>query len=370
MGPAWLPVVCAPFLFWLAAIAASCYSASVTTLVATTGLALSLLILTCLVNWEASARRRTVTAMSFFTALVTFFGIRVTWLLQPKTKNITVYCLLAAAGVLQAIYVIFMFVVMLLETRRRWRKRTVILALLFLLCFILLIADAIYQLSPLLGAMTVVSMTLLTLAFILWLSSPTGAGAMGAALLCLAAALALLASLILGPLNLATMFLLMFLWTLGNKHLMVRWLLYALALLLLASALACGGKILMQVTEDMNFFPGEHPKANKIFSMLLLITAGILFILAILIEWGTGGKIFGLLFVSLSGILTLVAGLIWLLVIEKPILSAWCLTSGLLVFCIGFILFGIMRFCRCCCPCCLQLEAEDPPTGPYRNDVP
>lgn len=83
--------------------------------------------------------------------------------------------------------VVFMFVLMLLETRRRWNKRTVFLALLFLLCFILLVADAIFQLSPLLGAMTVVSMTLLILAFVLWLSSPWGAGAMGGALLCLAA---------------------------------------------------------------------------------------------------------------------------------------------------------------------------------------
>lgn len=50
-----------------------------------------------------------------------------------------------------------------------------------------------------------------------------------------------------------------------TRHLLLRWLLYALALLLLASALACGGKIIMQLTEDIEFFPGEFPKASKVW---------------------------------------------------------------------------------------------------------
>lgn len=63
----------------------------------------------------------------------------------------------------------------------------VCVVLLFLACAVLLVVDAIWQLSPLLGSMTVVALTLLLLAFIIWLSSPWGIGALGAALLTLAA---------------------------------------------------------------------------------------------------------------------------------------------------------------------------------------
>ncbi len=49
----------------------------------------------------------------------------------------------------------------------------------FLACLVVLIVDAVLQLSPLLGAVTVVSMTLLLLAFVLWLSSPGGLGTRG-----------------------------------------------------------------------------------------------------------------------------------------------------------------------------------------------
>ncbi len=59
--------------------------------------------------------------------------------------------------------------------------------MMFLACLVVLIVDAVLQLSPLLGAVTVVSMTLLLLAFVLWLSSPGGLGTLGAALLTLAA---------------------------------------------------------------------------------------------------------------------------------------------------------------------------------------
>ncbi len=88
------------------------------------------------------------------------------------------------------ISVLVMLVLLILAYRRRWRRLTVcggIMFLAFLACLVVLIVDAVLQLSPLLGAVTVVSMTLLLLAFVLWLSSPGGLGTLGAALLTLAA---------------------------------------------------------------------------------------------------------------------------------------------------------------------------------------
>ncbi len=85
------------------------------------------------------------------------------------------------------ISVLVMLVLLILAYRRRWRRLTVCGGMMFLACLVVLIVDAVLQLSPLLGAVTVVSMTLLLLAFVLWLSSPGGLGTLGAALLTLAA---------------------------------------------------------------------------------------------------------------------------------------------------------------------------------------
>lgn len=85
------------------------------------------------------------------------------------------------------ILVLVMLVLLILAYRRRWRRLTLCGCLMFLACVLVLIVDAVLQLSPLLGAVTVVSMTLLLLAFVLWLSSPGGLGTLGAALLTLAA---------------------------------------------------------------------------------------------------------------------------------------------------------------------------------------
>ncbi|AAK95410.1 LMP2B [Macacine gammaherpesvirus 4] len=373
MAPGWLPVVSAPYLFWLAGIAASCFSASVSALVVTTGLALSLLLLAALVNSYAAQRRKAVTKLTILVGIVTFFAILLTWIVQPKPRDAIVFALLTGAAVLQAIYILVMLLFLLPTYRRRWRKMIVCVVLLFLACAVLLVVDAIWQLSPLLGSMTVVALTLLLLAFIIWLSSPWGIGALGAALLTLAAALALLGSLVLGELNLATMFLIMFLWTLviillcstfpQTMYLMSRWLLYALSLLLLASALLAGGSILQTWGGDnTEFFP-------SLFCMLLLIVAGILFILAILTEWGTGSKTYGPVFVCLSGLLTMAAGLVWVVLMIKVLLSAWIITAGCFIFFLGFILFGILKFCRLCCFCCLRLESGDPQVATYQNNV-
>ncbi len=69
--------------------------------------------------------------------------------------------------------------------------------------------------------------------------------------------------------------------------------------------------------------------------MLLLIVAGILFILAILTEWGSGNRTYGPVFMSLGGLLTMVAGAVWLTVMTNTLLSAWILTAGFLIFLIG-----------------------------------
>lgn len=69
--------------------------------------------------------------------------------------------------------------------------------------------------------------------------------------------------------------------------------------------------------------------------MLLLIVAGILFILAILTEWGSGNRTHGPVFMSLGGLLTMVAGAVWLTVMTNTLLSAWILTAGFLIFLIG-----------------------------------
>nr|ANI26173.1 terminal protein LMP2A [human gammaherpesvirus 4] len=378
MNPVCLPVIVAPYLFWLAAIAASCFTASVSTVVSATGLALSLLLLAAVANSSAAAQRKLLTPVTVLTAVVTFFAICLTWRIEDPPFNSILFALLAAAGGLQGIYVLVMLVLLILAYRRRWRRLTVCGGMMFLACLVVLIVDAVLQLSPLLGAVTVVSMTLLLLAFVLWLSSPGGLGTLGAALLTLAAALALLASLILGTLNLTTMFLLMLLWTLVvllicsscsscplSKVLLARLFLYALALLLLASALTAGGSILptnFKSLSSSEFIP-------HLFCMLLLIVAGILFILAILTEWGSGNRTYGPVFMSLGGLLTMVAGAVWLTVMTNTLLSAWILTAGFLIFLIGFALFGVIRCCRYCCYYCLTLESEERPPTPYRNTV-
>nr|AAC54552.1 latent membrane protein 2A [Papiine gammaherpesvirus 1]prf//2124407A LMP2A gene [Papiine gammaherpesvirus 1] len=365
----WMPVICAPYLFWLAGIAASCFSAPVTAIVGSAGLALTLLILAFLTNSQASQVRKLLSKLTALVAVATWFAILMTYLVLPSANNIIVLSLLVAAEGIQSIYLLVMFLMLLWACRRYWRRLSACFGLLFLLCFLLLILDAIFQRSPLLGAMTVVALTLLILAFLLWLSSPHGMGALGAALLTLAAALALLASLILGDLNLATMFLLLLLWTLviilictafsAVGNLLTRWLLYTLALLLTASALLCGGSIL-KMSQTTDFFP-------DLFCMILLITAGILYILAVLAEWGSGSKTFGSIFLCLSGLLTATSGLIWLTLMQKVLLSAWCLTAGCLVFFIGIMLFGVIRFCRCFCFCCLQLDDVGRPGTRYDN---
>lgn len=73
--------------------------------------------------------------------------------------------------------------------------------------------------------------------------------------------------------------------------------------------------------------------------MLLLIVAGILFILAILTEWGTGSKTYGPVFVCLSGLLTMAAGLVWVVLMIKVLLSAWILTAGCFIFFLGECMF-------------------------------
>lgn len=132
-----------------------------------------------------------------------------------------------------------------------------------------------------------------------------------------------------------------------------------------------------------------------LFCMLLLIVAGILFILAILTEWGSGNRTYGPVFMCLGGLLTMVAGAVWLTVMTNTLLSAWILTAGFLIFLIGkcdtnrcclvmspfwhmtymglafvgFALFGVIRCCRYCCYYCLTLESEERPPTPYRNTV-
>lgn len=71
MNPVCLPVIVAPYLFWLAAIAASCFTASVSTVVTATGLALSLLLLAAVANSYAAAQRKLLTPVTVLTAVVT-----------------------------------------------------------------------------------------------------------------------------------------------------------------------------------------------------------------------------------------------------------------------------------------------------------
>lgn len=71
MNPVCLPVIVAPYLFWLAAIAASCFTASVSTVVSATGLALSLLLLAAVANSSAAAQRKLLTPVTVLTAVVT-----------------------------------------------------------------------------------------------------------------------------------------------------------------------------------------------------------------------------------------------------------------------------------------------------------
>ena len=71
MNPVCLPVIVAPYLFWLAAIAASCFTASVSTVVTATGLALSLLLLAAVASSYAAAQRKLLTPVTVLTAVVT-----------------------------------------------------------------------------------------------------------------------------------------------------------------------------------------------------------------------------------------------------------------------------------------------------------
>ena len=76
MNPVCLPVIVAPYLFWLAAIAASCFTASVSTVVTATGLALSLLLLAAVASSYAAAQRKLLTPVTVLTAVVTCEYIR------------------------------------------------------------------------------------------------------------------------------------------------------------------------------------------------------------------------------------------------------------------------------------------------------
>lgn len=71
MNPVCLPVIVAPYLFWLAAIATSCFTASVSTVVTATGLALSLLLLAAVASSYAAAQRKLLTPVTVLTAVVT-----------------------------------------------------------------------------------------------------------------------------------------------------------------------------------------------------------------------------------------------------------------------------------------------------------